>query len=1602
MQYTKTFKELHKSDADIAGGKGASLGEMLNAGIPVPDGFVVLSTTFDEFLHKAKLVEEIEAVLDGVDHKAVHSIDEASEKIQSLIKNAAMPEDIKAEIESQFGNLGSEFVAVRSSATAEDGADHAWAGQLDSYLNTTENSLLEKVQHCWASLFTPRAIFYRFEKGLHVTKISVAVVVQQMVNSELSGIAFSVHPVTEDRNQLIIEAGFGLGEAIVSGSVTPDSYVVEKEPRRIIDVSVSNQTRALYRKTGGGNEWINLEPQKAGSQVLNEAQILEFSKIVLTIENHYGFPCDIEWAYEAGKFYIVQSRPITTLSKGVTDYPDNYYFSIPLVKMGQWALGVLDSEIWFNEKTSFYFKELFGFPKGILAIINFTTGYAQPYIPEEYFKKLYAYIDTVNADDYQGLAKILETFYDFKKETYETVPFIIKKDLATVSIEELTEYYKTNRDWIHHSASFDQFGWIGETYWPPHMERILVEKHGITKDSPEYHRALFALTKPAHISTTLLEKGSVLDEAIKIKKGEQTIEAGAKKLTEKFGWMPVFAYGTPWDETHYVKDLEELGRTTLEALEAQHGPLASYQAIQKKDFDDVVKEHNITPREAQVFVDFSLALDARNEAEYIVSLCGNYVLPLYKEISKRFGVTIDELRKLYEAQVVACLEGKADIHDLLKKQGPIVGWGYTRDMEERINYSPEESAALFEHVEKTCTVIGQTEGEKGVCASPGKVIGKIRIVSAPAEQDKVEMGDILVTYATTVDYLPSMKKAGAIVTEVGGLTCHAAVVSREFGIPCVVSLKNAMTIFKDGDIVEVDADKGVVRILSDTKIKFIKEYTRDYSYMIEEGWHDVVLNLFKDYDGVINPNVPPVVYHMNEGTIEVWEHPKATSWILDTLQAKIKQDESFITNILDQHERELGEMKEYWQKKFVTTEAEFNEYIQKVYKYMYGFTFMYYTGMDDRTPKHLRDRALAIREKDTYFGSNDDMIRLSLQKMYPEIKGLETTLLLSDVGHLPSKTILEGRKKASVLENGVIFIGSLSKYQSEHTDHIFESETPPTDSKSLTGQIGNKGYAKGRVRILKRKEQIEEMQEGEIIVSAMTTPEFVPAMKKAAAIITDEGGITCHAAIVARELNKPCVIGTKFATQLLHDGDEVEVDADKGIVKILFKKAQLPRWEKVLQRNFPPLAWTAGAYYEFRGFKIGPMTWIRDREIQVKYNTVQSYMIQDPTAFYTSNITELLKEKNKKFEKAIDENNAIVMKLVEDEPGKKLKHLHQLNENHKLAYALMLIGFDVAIDIRAKIDEVIQTKSDGFEAYLATPWKPTAIQREQIAATKAKEDIATKPAKKEKILKELAFEFGYLHQDYLGKPWTPEDYEKSFSDNITLQSGMDQSFDVSSLSDYEQYLVSLFKKMTYMYEEGRNAMVRDVWAMKETAAALGLDPEALLYMTAGEVEQFSLGKTAMISADTVAERKKAFALHFDNGQYAEYFGEAEVKKLINEQHIAQFWEVSNDSETSLKGSIAYKGYAKGKARLVFTQEDANKVEEGEILISPMTQVEFLSGIRKCAAIVTDEGGIICHAAIVSREFGKPCILATQKATKVFKTGDMVEVDADNGVVRIVK
>ena len=233
--------------------------------------------------------------------------------MRSLIQREKIPEAISQEIKKAFRHLRAKYVAVRSSATAEDSKVASWAGELETYLFITDKELLAAVRKCWSSLYTPRALFYRFEKKLHNKMIRVAVVVQKMINAKVSGIAFTTHPVTRDPNQLIIEAGWGLGEAIVSGQITPDAYVLDKADNTFIDVNVNRQEMMIVPAVPKGTKKVSVPRAKQEKQKLTKSQILTLVDILRRIEKYYGSPQDIEWAFNGQNFYIVQTRPITTL-----------------------------------------------------------------------------------------------------------------------------------------------------------------------------------------------------------------------------------------------------------------------------------------------------------------------------------------------------------------------------------------------------------------------------------------------------------------------------------------------------------------------------------------------------------------------------------------------------------------------------------------------------------------------------------------------------------------------------------------------------------------------------------------------------------------------------------------------------------------------------------------------------------------------------------------------------------------------------------------------------------------------------------------------------------------------------------------------------------------------------------------------------------------------------------------------------------------------------------------------------------------------------------------------------------------------------------------
>ncbi len=336
IDFVKWFSELNKNSGPIAGGKGANLGEIYNAGIPVPNGFVITAQAYNYFIEKAGIKPKIMSMLSAIDYENTDQLNSVVADVKKLIIEAQLPEELKEDILDAYETLGMGkldltsgsakdilnvsaepvFVAVRSSATSEDLAEASFAGQQETFLNTKGNDdLLEAVKKCFASLFTPRATYYRNKTGFKHESVSLAVVVQKMVQSDKSGVIFSKSPSYNDEN-IIIEAVYGLGEGIVSGQITPDHYLVSRE-LKVLEATVSDKKIAFSRDSSGKTKIFKLKPEISSAQVLKEHELRRLADLAIQLEIHYGKPQDIEFAIEKGEVFIVQTRPITTIEKRI-------------------------------------------------------------------------------------------------------------------------------------------------------------------------------------------------------------------------------------------------------------------------------------------------------------------------------------------------------------------------------------------------------------------------------------------------------------------------------------------------------------------------------------------------------------------------------------------------------------------------------------------------------------------------------------------------------------------------------------------------------------------------------------------------------------------------------------------------------------------------------------------------------------------------------------------------------------------------------------------------------------------------------------------------------------------------------------------------------------------------------------------------------------------------------------------------------------------------------------------------------------------------------------------------------------------------------------
>ncbi len=317
--YVIKFEDLGKDDIGIAGGKGANLGELTQANIPVPPGFVVTSETYNKFMRDTGIFNTVMDILEQTDINDTKALQEASEEIKKIVVETPIPEDISTYIIEAYNQLSQKVgldeadVAIRSSATAEDLPEASFAGQQDTFLHVQGiDNVIEYVRKCWASLFEARAIFYREENNFQHSQVYIAVVVQQMVDSEKAGVMFTVNPSTGE-NIALIEGSWGLGESVVSGSVTPDNYVVSKENNEVLSMTISDKKTMFTNDEEGTSIQVDVPEELRNERVLSDEELEKLVEMAKRVEGHYGKPQDTEWAFHGGNLFLLQSRPITTL-----------------------------------------------------------------------------------------------------------------------------------------------------------------------------------------------------------------------------------------------------------------------------------------------------------------------------------------------------------------------------------------------------------------------------------------------------------------------------------------------------------------------------------------------------------------------------------------------------------------------------------------------------------------------------------------------------------------------------------------------------------------------------------------------------------------------------------------------------------------------------------------------------------------------------------------------------------------------------------------------------------------------------------------------------------------------------------------------------------------------------------------------------------------------------------------------------------------------------------------------------------------------------------------------------------------------------------------
>ncbi|WP_449620724.1 phosphoenolpyruvate synthase [Robertmurraya sp. Marseille-Q9965] len=856
------FKKMDKTLIGLVGGKALNLGKLAKIeGIHVPEGFCLTTLAFQKATDQNELYHTLIKQLARFKVEDREQISDVSKRLRQILKEVEIPSEIVKAVSSYVQQLGEQHAyAVRSSATAEDLPHASFAGQQDTYLNIIGiDAILKHIRKCWSSLFTERAVFYRIKNGYDHEQIFLSVIVQKMVFPQASGILFTADPITSNRKVLSIDASFGLGEALVSGLVSADNYRVQED--KVFDKRIATKKLAIYGRKEGGTETHHLDPEKQNTQTLTDEQILQLARIGRKIEAHFGNPQDIEWCLVDDTFYIVQSRPITTLYPipEANDEENHVYVSVGHQQMMTDAMKPLGLSFFLLTTPAPMRKAggrlfvdvtpMLSVPASREMIIEalgksdplikdaLTTVVSRDFIkmvqvegkapnPNVFNTNIPQHIEPTIVEDlikkYESSLGILKMNIHSKTGT-ELFDFILKdmqefrKILSDPDSMKVITAAQNASEWINEKMN----EWLGEKGVADILSQSV--PNNITS---EMGLALMDVADAIRPFTEVIHylqhanKDYFLEKLVQFEGGQEAKDAIVAFL-HKYGMRcagEIDITKTRWTEEPRV--LIPMILSNIKNFE----PNEASRKFEQGKHEALKKKEELLERIKQLPDGDQKVKETKQKIDVIRNYIGYREYPKYAIVNRYFVYKLALLKEAEKLVQQGVIYDKEDIYYLSFEE--ILEAVRTKKLDYPIINTRKDEYKLYEKLTppRVITSDGEiisgkykrenvpTDAMLGLAVSAGVIEGRARVI-LNMEDANLEDGDILVTAFTDPSWTPLFVSIKGLVTEVGGLMTHGAVIAREYGLPAVVGVENATKLIQDGQRIRVHGTEGYIEIL---------------------------------------------------------------------------------------------------------------------------------------------------------------------------------------------------------------------------------------------------------------------------------------------------------------------------------------------------------------------------------------------------------------------------------------------------------------------------------------------------------------------------------------------------------------------------------------------------------------------------------------------------------------------------------------------------------------------------------------------------------------------------------------------------------------------